>query len=268
MRKLFLKGKAMSTKNFHKRKSRNGNDQSMEKFNALWGKFVEAISVEVKKTSQADVARRLGVNPGQVSKWLSGLSDNASLKHFLAHLEALHIPLESLLPHNNKVTRAEEPDTAKIRHLRPHAQAETAYVVKGTPPPDGIGLIVPVYATAGAGAALERLEEEPLAQISIPIRYARAALFVVVVDGDSMEPTIRKGAYVGLDRDSCKIVQGEIYGVSLPYEGVVLKRVFLDHSNNTLILKSDNQAHPPFSVPIDGRDGLIVGRAVWVMQEV
>lgn len=258
----------MSTKNFHKRNSLDANGRTMEKFNALWGKFIEAISAEVKKTSQADVARRLGVNPGQVSKWLSGLSDNASLKHFLAHIDALHIPLETLLDPKYKTPFSEEVGTTKVRHLRPYAQPETAYVLKETPPPNSIGLIVPVYAAAGAGTALDRLEDEPLAQISIPMRYARAALLVVMVDGDSMEPTIRKGAYVGLDRESRKIVQGEIYGVSLPYEGIVLKRVFLDHDNNALILKSDNPAHEPFRIPIDGRESIILGRAVWVMQDV
>jgi hypothetical protein len=29
-----------------------------------------------------------------------------------------------------------------------------------------------------------------------------------------------------------------------------------------------NPAHPDLRLPIDGRDGLVVGRAVWVMQQL
>jgi phage repressor protein C with HTH and peptisase S24 domain len=220
--------------------------------------------------SLESIGNLLKVNRSTIKVWLDRQKggERTSFRDMIRYLDKLDISLENVFGEHLGREPMNDANTSEIRNLRPYAQSEPAYVIKNDPPPDGIGLIVPVYAAAGAGAALEHIEQEPMAQISIPMRYARASLFVVIVDGDSMEPTIRKGAYVGLDRDLRKIVQGEIYGVSLPYEGIVLKRVFLDHANNALVLKSDNLSHAPFSVPIDDRDGLIVGRAVWVMQDV
>jgi phage repressor protein C with HTH and peptisase S24 domain len=213
----------------------------------------------------------LRVNRSTIKVWLDNSKggERTSFRDMLRYIDKLGIQLNEVFGESVSTSASikKEP-TAQIRNLRPLAQAEPAFVLPESTLPASVGVIVPVYAAAGAGAALERIEDEPLAQISIPMKYARAALFVVLVEGDSMEPTIRKGAYVGLDRESQKIVQGEVYGVNLPYEGVVLKRVYLDHSNNALVLKSDNPQHDPITLPIDGREGLIVGKAVWVMQDV
>lgn len=228
---------------------------------------------ELRKQGETleSIGNLLRVNRSTIKVWLDNSKggERTSFRDMLRYIDKLGIQLNEVFGESLTTSASikKEP-AAQIRNLRPLAQAEPAFVLPESALPASIGVIVPVYAAAGAGAALERIEDEPLAQISIPMKYARAALFVVLVEGDSMEPTIRKGAYVGLDRESQKIVQGEVYGVNLPYEGVVLKRVYLDHSNNALILKSDNPSHDPITLPIDGREGLIVGRAVWVMQDV
>jgi phage repressor protein C with HTH and peptisase S24 domain len=81
-----------------------------------------------------------------------------------------------------------------------------------------------------------------------------------------MEPEIHDGAFVGLNTEERGIVAGERYGVRIPYEGLTVKRIFVDPQAGELILKSINPEHPPMRVVLDGRDDLIVGRAVWVMQ--
>ncbi|GFM38289.1 helix-turn-helix domain-containing protein [Desulfovibrio psychrotolerans] len=65
-------------------------------FDYIWNSFLKRVEAEIDRTSQADVARRLGVNRGQVSKWLSGLQVGGNLKTFLTHLEKLEIPLNQL----------------------------------------------------------------------------------------------------------------------------------------------------------------------------
>jgi phage repressor protein C with HTH and peptisase S24 domain len=250
-----------------------GNGMDTFKINdKAWTLVITKVQ-ELRKQGETleSIGNLLRVNRSTIKVWLDNSKggERTSFRDMLRYIDKLGIQLNEVFGESVSTSASikKEP-TAQIRNLRPLAQAEPAFVLPESTLPASVGVIVPVYAAAGAGAALERIEDEPLAQISIPMKYARAALFVVLVEGDSMEPTIRKGAYVGLDRESQKIVQGEVYGVNLPYEGVVLKRVYLDHSNNALVLKSDNPQHDPITLPIDGREGLIVGKAVWVMQDV
>jgi phage repressor protein C with HTH and peptisase S24 domain len=125
-----------------------------------------------------------------------------------------------------------------------------------------------VHSTIGAGPAREHWEPEPLRQVCIPERFYWPGVLVIQVEGSSMEPLIRKGAFVGLDTAQTWIVAGEIYAVQVPYEGLTLKRVFVDPENDRLRLQSENPRHPEQTVAIEGREGLVVGKAIWVMQEI
>ena len=237
-------------------------------FEQIWQNFLYRLEEEIERSSQADVARRLGVNRGQISKWLSGLQVGGNLKTFVTHVNKLGIPLESLLLQGS-AAQPELPDSSEIHTLEGNTPARPAYILGGNNhPEDAKGVIVPVYSMAGAGPAMKFEESEPIANISIPLEYARAALYPVKVVGNSMEPTLKEGGYVGIDRSELRLVQGKVYGVCLPYEGIVLKRVFLDHQKNSLILRSDNPDHPPITLPIEDREGLIIGRVIWVMQDV
>ena len=73
-----------------------------------------------------------------------------------------------------------------------------------------------------------------------------------------MEPNIKEGAFVG----------SKAFAAWIPYEGVTIKLVYVDPENNQFILRSENAKHPDQRLPIDDRDNLIIGRVVWVMQEV
>lgn len=43
-----------------------------------------------------ELADRLGVNRGQISKWVSGYSTGANVKTFLAVLDTLHVPYQQI----------------------------------------------------------------------------------------------------------------------------------------------------------------------------
>ncbi len=62
------------------------------------------------------------------------------------------------------------------------------------------------------------------------------------------------------------MIAGKTYAIWVPYEGVILKRVFVNHSKNCLILQSDNPNHPDQELPIDERENLVIGQAKWVLQ--
>ena len=156
----------------------------------------------------------------------------------------------------------------QIQILQDHAVPENAPQVCPACNNDLAGYIVPVHATIGAGSARDHWEDDPFLQICIPERFSRRHLHVIQVAGDSMEPTIKEGAYVGIDTSKRDIVGGKTYAIRVPYEGLTLKKVFVDPENGYLRLKPENPEHPEQKLPIDQRENIVVGQAIWVMQEL
>jgi len=132
--------------------------------------------------------------------------------------------------------------------------------------PDAKNMIVQVYSTEPPIDGNENLAT--VSRLSIPQSFASPGIHVVRADSSGMEPAILKGAYVGLDTAKKHVASGEIYGIRLPYEGIVLKRVFMDVQQGRLILRSDNAAHPEVTLPAQGYEGHIVGRVAWVLQRL
>ena len=133
--------------------------------------------------------------------------------------------------------------------------------------PDAKNMIVQVHSTTHPATGES---EAPLTvgRLSIPQSFASQGIYVVRADSSGMEPAILKGAYVGLDTTKKHVASGEMYGIRLPYEGIVFKRVFMDTQNNRLILRSDNAAHPEVTLPVQGYEEHIVGRVAWVLQRI
>lgn len=107
-----------------------------------------------------------------------------------------------------------------------------------------------------------------ISQLAIPEIFHKPSIVVVHVDTSAMEPVVRKGAYVGLDTDQTRLRSGEIYGLHVPHEGLVLRRLFFDADNDRFLLRSEHPDHPEQSLEADRADEQVVGRLVWVLQEV
>lgn len=131
---------------------------------------------------------------------------------------------------------------------------------------DAKNMVVPVYSAQCADAA--QCSPAALNRLSIPQSFALPGLQVLKVDNSGMEPQIRKGAFVGLDTTLSRVASGELYGVRLPYEGLVLRRAFIDAQNDKLILRADNASLPEVSLPLEGHEAHILGRVIWVMQRL
>lgn len=82
----------------------------------------------------------------------------------------------------------------------------------------------------------------------LPEPYAGKELRILRITGDSFSPTVRQGAFVGVDTSSVRPSSGSIFAVSVPFEGVVIKRVFCD--SDTLLLRTDNPLHPSMSIQL------------------
>ena len=104
--------------------------------------------------------------------------------------------------------------------------------------------------------------------ISIPSSYAFEGLRVVEVDNAANEPFILKGAYVGIDTNATQPVSGEYFALLMPYEGVVLKKVFISAQSGTLLLRSDNPEYPETSLALTDYKEYMVGKVAWVMQKL
>jgi phage repressor protein C with HTH and peptisase S24 domain len=133
--------------------------------------------------------------------------------------------------------------------------------------PDAESTVVPVYSPLEAYNA--EAPAHSAGRLNIPTSFAHPGLYVIRVEASSMEPGIRRGAYVSLDTTQRAVISGDLYGVNLAYEGVAIKRVYLDAPNSRCILRSENPSHPEMTIPIDsGGQSFIVGRVAWVLQKM
>jgi len=126
---------------------------------------------------------------------------------------------------------------------------------------------VPVFGSTGAGEPCEFWSQEPERQIEVLPQYARPGMVALRVDGDSMEPTICKGAYVGIAPLNGAVSEGGIYLVSVPLFGRVIKRLHLG-DGGCIELISDNSKYPPTRLPMEQYESIVIGRVAWVWQEL
>lgn len=132
--------------------------------------------------------------------------------------------------------------------------------------PDSKSMIVPVYSTQTAPEGAET--GLVLGRLNVPQSFACPGIYVVRIEAASMEPFIMKGAFVGLDTTQRHVSSGEMYGVRLPYEGLVIKRCYVDAQNSSLVLRSEKQAHPEVTLPIEGHEEHVVGKVAWTLQRL
>lgn len=181
------------------------------------------------------------ISQAVLSKMISGKTPSPTLDNVAAVIDAIGI--EAFL------------DPPVIRRTGSNAPAE---------PINGNDLVsVPVVSSVGAGTPWNPSSSEVERYISVPKEYDRENVVSLRVEGDSMEPTIMKGGFIGVVPFTAPLVEGEMYVVHLPYFGDVVKRVRMGDNVNEIVLLSDNPHYPPQHVPLDGHDDLIRGRVIW-----
>jgi len=124
-----------------------------------------------------------------------------------------------------------------------------------------------VEASAGPGAFPPE-NQSPTGSLAIPAGLLRlhkvmaANLCAIQAKGDSMEPTLRNGSLLIVDRSDRQIRDG-IFVISRG-EVLLVKRV-QPRENNTIRLKSDNQQYEPEDISLnDPTQNLrFFGRVIW-----
>lgn len=119
-----------------------------------------------------------------------------------------------------------------------------------------------VGASAGAGAAPEG--EQVVGTIRFSSQWLRSMglqvdmLSAIAVTGDSMEPTLRDGDEILVDRTPQPLRDG-IHVVRLE-ESLLVKRIDTSRPG-VIVLLSDNPAYHPIECP--AQDVQVIGRVVW-----
>jgi phage repressor protein C with HTH and peptisase S24 domain len=121
----------------------------------------------------------------------------------------------------------------------------------------------PIAAAAGAGAGAEVLYESRAHHVRLDARWLRSHALdpeqcdVISVTGDSMEPTLRDGCSILVDRSSTELHDGRVFVVRTQ-DGLVVKRAGLE--DGQWVLRSDNPVWEPVRVSPD--DG-VIGEVRW-----
>lgn len=129
---------------------------------------------------------------------------------------------------------------------------------------------VPVSAMTGVSYDSEKgvLEEKPIEMLAIPESFACPGLTVFKMEQQDMEPIIRRGGYIGINKDQKQLRSGEAFAVVLPHEGLVIRRLINDFEKDEIILRTENSSVSGQSLPASAVIGKIVGRVWWVLQEL
>lgn len=194
---------------------------------------------------QTAFSEKTGIKQSSLSRIITGITPAPTLENVGAIIDALGI--ESFL------------DAPTIRRLGEHSPVEKN---------SGAGLHpVPLMGETGAGAPQELFTGSSEHLIQILPQYYRTDMIALTVRGDSMEPTIKNGAIVGIAPLTEDITEGGIYLVSIPCFGRVVKRLRLSRDGQLLLI-SDNPDYEPITVNPAEQEKTVLGQVVWVLQTV
>lgn len=93
------------------------------------------------------------------------------------------------------------------------------------------------------------------------VSTGRTNVLLVDVEGDSMEPTIRNGATVMVDRGRTEIQGGNIYAIGID-DTIVVKRLELLPGNKIRISSDNKSDYQPYVARLE--DIRVIGRIIWV----
>ena len=135
--------------------------------------------------------------------------------------------------------------------------------------PAAKGVLVTVHAMhCPYEEGARRPEFRPVGKVALPQTFAAPQIQVFRADSDAFSPTVRRGAYVGIDTEFVHPVSGEMYAVLMPHEGLALKRLFFDAARDLFLLRTDHPDHPDGVLSVKECPQRLVGRLVWVLQQI
>lgn len=200
--------------------------------------------------SQAEFGRRIGVDPANMSKYLSG-----------------KIPVTDRLINKIVVDLGVSKRWLRDGDDIPFAKSRGAEIFDHEEKiPVSAGVSVPVYdvdVTAGA-MPLERLLTDDRIVGSVALPQINPDDLIVRVNGDSMEPVIRDGGYIAIRpiKDARIIFWGQIYVVMLDDYRMVKYLHRFPGDDTQVVLRSANKFYDDIEVSRSDIRGLFIVDAV------
>lgn len=219
--------------------------------------FVERMKEVVERAGSAEkLAKLSGISSRGIGKYLAGETD-PSRARLIAIAGAAEVNLEWLATGQGQKTAAEL-DTAAI-------PAEVLARLKS--PECAFIPLYDVRAAAGPGRVAD--SEEIVDLLVVNRTWLRgqvgadpAQLAYLYVEGDSMEPLLRPGEMILMDRGAANVPVDGVYVVR--FDGHLMVKRIQREPGNVLTLSSVNPAYKPITLdPGDGRDLAVIGRVVW-----
>ena len=173
-----------------------------------------------------------------------------------------------------KIQHNRTPNIEDLKKLSEFFGVSFDYLIDGleakvdiSTPNDKSKFIVPVLNQKFSAGYGQYLQDEPkiIGYMEVP-RYLKQygeRLALLYVDGDSMEPTLRRGDLVLCD--SCGYSGEGLYAIMRDGDGYV-KRVYKD--SGKFIIKSDNPLYPTKEEPLDSQCLGIVGRVHYILKHI
>lgn len=134
--------------------------------------------------------------------------------------------------------------------------------------PAAISTLATVYSTQCSFEEGTSPNLQPAGKITLPQSYVTPQTLVFQIESDASSPLIRRGAYVGVNGGCVHPISGEMYAVHMPYEGIALKRLFLDGDQGSFQLRTEQPSHPPTILSAQECQDRILGRVSWVLQQI
>lgn len=206
--------------------------------------------ITVSRMSQAEFGRRIGVDPANMSKYLSG-----------------KIPVTDRLINKIVVDLGVSKRWLRDGDDIPFAKSRGAEIFDHEEKiPVSAGVSVPVYdvdVTAGA-MPLERLLTDDRIVGSVALPQINPDDLIVRVNGDSMEPVIRDGGYIAIRpiKDARIIFWGQIYVVMLDDYRMVKYLHRFPGDDTQVVLRSANKFYDDIEVSRSDIRGLFIVDAV------
>lgn len=223
-----------------------GKDKIMDTYDQIIKSLRELVGEGKRFESDTALAAFCGVDPAFVHKHLRGKVKGDKIRPLLDFFGKAGVEMA--------LSDKKLPIMRRIGANAPEMEVEGDDLVT-----------VPVMAIAGTGPGQFAFSLEPIDHIPILREFIHPLLFVCKIEGDSMEPTVMSGAYVGAIPPE-RLHEGKMYVFYDEVLGTMVKRLYYDGPGK-LVLVSDNKATPPVQLDARGYENVIVGEVLWVWQK-
>ena len=225
----------------------------------MYNAFDEALERIKRATgarTQVDLAAILGIRQSSISdaKRRQSIPADWLLKLYRSH---------GLNP--DWVTNAEQPQVLREGIALPVGFMETSAGYGADKPKSRT---VAVSAMTGVIAEDGSFQEKTVEMLAVPEPFTCPDMTVFKMEHQNMEPILHRGAYIGVNREQTQLRSGEIFALTVPNEGLVIRRLFNDFENNRIILRSENPSYKEEFLTSPIVTSSIVGRVWWALQEL